>query len=82
MPSNETALILSAIEGLREDGRVRDGKLDEIREAMPGLTDRVGALETKVSRHQYGGILVALLMAAGIFGEGAKTALMKLLGVH
>lgn len=82
MPSNETALILSAIEDLRADGRARDDKLDEIRSAMPGLTERVGLLETRVSRHQYGGIIISLLIAAGAFGENAKNALLKLIGVH
>ena len=78
MPSNETALILSAIEDLRADGRARDAKLDQ----MLGIKERVDALETRVGRHQYGGIIIALLMAAGIFGENAKNALLKLIGVH
>ncbi|WP_152613222.1 hypothetical protein [Inquilinus limosus] len=78
MPSNETALILSAIEDLRQEGRVRDAKLDQ----MLGIRERVEALETEVGRHRWGGIVALLLVAAGLFGEPAKTALMKLLGLH
>lgn len=82
VPSNETALILSAIDDLREEGRARDEKLDDIRGALPVLAADVARLKTEVGRHRWGGMIGLLLIAAGMFGEPAKTALMKLLGVH
>lgn len=78
MPSNETALILSAIEDLRQEGRVRDAKLDQ----LVGIKNRVDALETEVGRHRWGGGVALLLVAAGVFGEAAKTALMRLIGLQ
>lgn|GEM_PF-3035380 len=78
MPSDETALILSAIDDLRQEGRIRDAKLDK----LIGLKVRVDALETEVGRHRWGGGIAIVLMAAGVFGEAAKTTLMRLLGLH
>lgn len=82
MPSNETALILSAIDDLRAEGRARDDKLDEIRGGLPVLAADVARLKTEVSRHRWGGLVGLLLIAAGVFGEPAKTALLKLIGVN
>lgn len=81
-PSNETVLVLSSIEDLRAEGRIRDAKLDRMLEVLPGLGARVGELETKVGRHQWGGIVALLLIVAGVFGEGAKNAVMQLLGMR
>lgn len=84
----ELGRLSEAVDGMREDGRRRDDKLDRLMDKLdplPGLVEDVAEIKPKVASleaesHRRAGVIAMISVAVGMFGVQAFEWFMSLLG--